>query len=129
MGAVGGRSGGRARGSGGDVLAGGGRAEGRDRAGQREGAIVECDRPELRMRGAREQERKRARCARLPTKVRGSAMRTRARAAAARLLPNSRGRGRAAKGGGWRRQGSCRGSGASAARGGEADWQSHEEAP
>ena len=80
MGAVGGRSGGRARGSGGDVLAGGGRAEGRDRAGQREGAIVECDRPELRMRGAREQERKRARCARLPTKVRGSAMRnTRAR--------------------------------------------------
>ena len=80
MGAVGGRSGGRARGSGGDVLAGGGRAEGRDRAGQREGAIVECDRPELRMPGAREQERKRARCARLPTKVRGSAMRnTRAR--------------------------------------------------
>ena len=70
MGAVGGRSGGRARGSGGDVLAGGGRAEGRDRAGQREGAIVECDRPELRMPGAREQERKRARRARLPTKVR-----------------------------------------------------------
>ena len=118
MGAVGGRSGGRARGSGGDVLAGGGRAEGRDRAGQREGAIVECDRPELRMRGAREQERKRARRARLPTKVRVAQCATRARAAAARLLPNSRGRGRAAKGGGWRRQGSCRGSGASAARGG-----------
>ena len=117
MGAVGGRSGGRARGSGGDVLAGGGRAEGRDRAGQREGALVECDRPELRMRGARDPERRRARAARgCPPRCRVAQLTHRVCATATQLLPKARGRGRVAIGGGWRGEGSRKRIGASAAR-------------
>ena len=100
-------------------------AIGRDRAGRREGALVECDRPELRMRGARDPERRRARAARgCPPRCRVAQLTHRVCATATQLLPKARGRGRVAIGGGWRGEGSRRRSGASAARAAEADWQS-----